>query len=93
MEWIVTFLKHTKSYLAAKFGPKASFKTYTERINACNECIWRKEKGSRNYCKECGCPETKFWPDSELKTKCAFLNAECPRKRWNTSKTDYMFTD
>lgn len=83
--------KHTKSYLRAKFGPKVKLEEYIDRLTQCSTCKWRVEKSNRSYCKECGCPESKLWPDSELKTKCAFKNSECPRKRW--TKLDFIFTD
>jgi hypothetical protein len=83
---MIGFLKDiiykVSSYLKAKFGPKVSFKEYSKRIFICSDCVWNVEKGKRNYCKECGCPKTFFWPDSELKTKCFFKNTECPRKKW-----------
>lgn len=87
----MNIFQKTKSLLKALFGPKTEFKEYCSRLNQCKECPWRIEKGSKSYCRECGCPETSLWPFSELKTKCAYKNAECPRKRW--SKSDYMFTD
>lgn len=76
-------LSKIKSYLKAKFGPKVSFKEYSQRISVCSDCVWNIKVKNRNYCKECGCPKSFFWPDAELKTKCFFKNAECPRKKWN----------
>jgi len=81
---MLTLFEKIKSYLKAKFGPKTDFKTYANRISKCSDCVWNVSIKNRNYCKECGCPKTVFWPDAELKTKCFYLNAECPRKRWQS---------
>jgi hypothetical protein len=76
-------IENINSFLKAKFGPKTDFATYSDRISKCSDCIWNVQKGTRNYCKECGCPKTIFWPFSELKTKAFYQNSKCPRKRWN----------
>ena len=83
--------RNIKSYLKAVFGPKVQFVEYIDRLNQCSTCPWRVEKSNRNYCKECGCPKSRFWPHAELKTKCSFKHSTCPRKRWD--KLDYLFTD
>jgi len=71
-----------KSFIKAIFGPKVKFQKYVDRINKCTDCIWNVEIGTRNYCKECGCPKTKFWFWSELKTKATYEYSICPRKKW-----------
>lgn len=78
----MNFLNNVKMFLRSVFGKKADFSEYVKRINACSECTWNIKKKNRNYCKECGCPKTIFWPFSELKLKCGYKNAECPRKKW-----------
>lgn len=72
-----------KSFLKAIFGPNVTTEQYNERLNKCSNCIWNVSKGTRNYCKECGCPKNRFWFWSELKTKAKYKHSECPRKRWD----------
>lgn len=79
---MIDFLKKAKSFLKAFFGPKASIETYVSRLNTCLSCSWNIKKENNNYCRECGCPKTKLWPFSELRTKSRYLNTECPRKKW-----------
>lgn len=74
--------KNILSFLKAMFGPKTELASFVSRLNICLECSWRIDKGYRSYCKECMCPTTKLWPFSELKTKCGYKNAQCPRKKW-----------
>lgn len=81
-EFLFLLYASSKSYLKAKFGPKTQLEEYVERLSKCLSCSWNIEKGCRNYCKGCGCPQTKIWPDSNLKVKAYYKNATCPRKRW-----------
>lgn len=34
------------------------------------------------YCKKCGCPKTRYWPDSELRKKVTMNKLECPLHKW-----------
>lgn len=70
-------------FLKAVLGPKVSTEEYSNRLNKCSDCIWNVKKENRNYCRECGCPQVKYWPWSELKTKATYKYSECPRKKWN----------
>lgn len=70
------------SYLSAKFGPRVSLDIFINRLIVCKYCSWNIQKDTRNYCRACFCPETKFWPDAELRNKCGMKNVECPRKKW-----------
>jgi hypothetical protein len=79
-------IKKIKSYLIAKFGPKAEISQYVERLTACLGCSWLVKKKTRYYCKGCGCPKVFLWRDSELKTKAFYKNATCPRAKWNNEK-------
>lgn len=81
------FLVKIRSFLKAVFGKKTSMESYVKRLNTCLFCSWNVTKDERHYCRECGCPETKLWPFSELKRKCNYLYAECPRKKWEDPKT------
>lgn len=78
----MTLKKKLISFLRAVFSKSVNLETYLNRLNTCKDCSWRIEKNNRNYCKECGCPETSFWYFSELKTKCKYSKLECPRKKW-----------
>ena len=78
----INFFEKTKLFLKAIFGKKTNLDDYVERLQVCLSCSWRIRKDNRNYCRECGCPETKFWPFSELKTKCGYNEATCPRNKW-----------
>jgi hypothetical protein len=40
------------------------------------------DKDGYYYCRECGCPQVKFWPDSELRKKVTFQHAKCPKHKW-----------
>jgi hypothetical protein len=71
------------SYLIAKLGPKANDEIATARYNTCSSCSWFVKKEHRLYCSKCGCVQSKYWPDAELKTKTKFLYATCPKKLWN----------
>jgi len=77
------FFGNIIKFLKALFGPKASVEVYTKRLDTCLSCSWNVSKKERNYCRECGCPKTKFWPFSELKMKTKYLNARCPRRKWD----------
>lgn len=79
---VMEFLSNVKSFFKAVFGKKTSYNIYVERLSMCKGCTWNIEKNNKNYCKECGCPKTSFWPFSELRMKCNYSNATCPRKKW-----------
>ena len=70
------------SYLLAKLGPKADKQLSTARMETCSSCSWRVKKEHREYCSKCGCFQSKYWPDAELKTKTTFLYSKCPKELW-----------
>lgn len=73
---------YVTSYLKAKFGTRTDFKTYLKRLNTCDKCIWKIEKGNLAFCRTCFCPTTKYFPDSILWNKCRMYEAKCPMKKW-----------
>ena len=75
--------KYVSSYISAKFGPRTDFQTYLNRMNKCNECKWKIEKGNLAFCKSCFCPTSKAFPDSILWNKCRMSKAKCPMKKWD----------
>lgn len=85
-EWFVSNLKflwkYISSYISAKFGPRTDFQTYLNRMNKCNECKWKIEKGNLAFCKSCFCIQSKMWPDAILWNKCRMKNSHCPMKKW-----------
>ena len=91
-------LKMALSYMEAKFGGESLPEVQLQRLATCFDCEWllverRNEsnildvngKVAENpdyYCKKCGCPKTKYWKDSELKTKVTYAKAQCPLNKW-----------
>lgn len=56
-----------------------------ERRNSLNILDYINGKSVSNpyyYCKECGCPRVRFYPDSELRKKVTFNKAACPKNKW-----------
>lgn len=69
-------------YLTAKFGGVALPEESMRRMEICMGCEYRVVKDDLFYCRECSCPQTKFWPDSELRKKTTFDRAVCPKHKW-----------
>jgi hypothetical protein len=76
------YFQMAKSYLSAKLGPSSLPETQLKRLEACFGCSFIMEKESLFYCNKCGCPKSKFFPDSELRSKVVFENAKCPEGKW-----------
>ena len=91
-------LNKVLSYLEAKFSGEALPEIQLARLAICFTCPYmieerrndagildNKGKAVENpyyYCKECGCPKTKYWPDSELRKKVTFAKVKCPLSKW-----------
>jgi len=85
-------------YLEAKFGGAALPEVQLQRLATCFSCDYllvekRNERGVLDsngqpvqnpyyYCKECNCPTSKYWKDSELRTKVAMDKAKCKKGKW-----------
>lgn len=94
----ITAAKKVMSYLEAKWSGESLPDTQMERLATCFSCDWliiekRNDSGALDfngvpvenpyyYCKKCGCPRTKYWPDSELRKKVTFAKDTCPLKKW-----------
>lgn len=86
------------SYLIAKFSGTAIPEKQLNRLAICFSCEYLIEERRNNqgdldskgkpvtdpyyYCKECGCPKTKYWPDSELRKKVTMNKSKCPKGKW-----------
>lgn len=95
---LISGMRKAASYLEAKFGGESLPEVQMQRLATCFSCEWmitekRNDKGALDsngnpvtnpyyYCKKCGCPKVKYWPDSELRKKVSFDKAECPLKKW-----------
>ena len=91
--------KNAADYLIAKFGGTSVPEKQLKRLSICFSCEYlieerRNVQGQLDskgepvtnpyyYCKECGCPKTKYWPDSELRKKVTLDKAKCPKSKWN----------
>lgn len=71
-----------KSYIEAKFGGVSLPEDAASRLEICMMCEYRVDKEELYYCRECGCPKIKYWPDSELRNKVTFAKAKCPKNKW-----------
>lgn len=78
----MNILEMAKSYIEAKFGGDSLPEDALNRLITCMGCEYRVEKEGLYYCKECGCPQTKYWPDSELRRKVTFAQAKCVKNKW-----------
>ncbi|MFA5403410.1 MAG: hypothetical protein WC358_00575 [Ignavibacteria bacterium] len=92
-------MRKAVSYLEAKFGGESLPDIQMQRLAKCFSCEWmlterRNSSGNLDaagnpvenpyyYCKKCGCPKTRFWPDSELRKKVTFDKAVCPLSKWD----------
>lgn len=90
--------KKALSYLEAKFGGESLPEVQLQRLATCFDCPWllvqkENDRGVLDpnghevenpyyYCKKCGCPKTRYWPDSELRKKVSFDKAVCPLSKW-----------
>ena len=95
---ILEGMRKAASYLEAKFGGESLPEVQMQRLATCFACEWmltekRNSAGILDingelvqnpyyYCKKCGCPKTRFWPDAELRKKVTFDKAECPLNKW-----------
>ena len=95
---ILNGMKKALSYLEAKFGGTSIPEVQLQRLATCFSCDWMitEKKNSSGtldingtpvenpyyYCKKCGCPKTKYWPDAELHKKVTFDKATCPLSKW-----------
>jgi hypothetical protein len=95
---VIPFANKIVSYLNAKFSGESLPEVQLKRLSACFGCDWllvekRNERGQLDingekvenpyyYCKKCGCPKTRFWPDSELRKKVTMEGAVCPLNKW-----------
>lgn len=70
------------SYLEAKFGGDTLPDDAKARLATCMGCEYRVDKEGYYYCRECGCPQIKYWPDSELRNKVTMARAKCPKNKW-----------
>lgn len=80
---LVFLWKYVSSFFIAIFGGKVNLETYLNRLNKCKDCKWNKQKGVNNFCAECFCPQSKYWPWAELKYKASLKEAKCPMKKWS----------
>lgn len=78
MNWLQMGL----SYIEAKFSDETLPEDAAERLATCMGCEFRVDKDGYYYCRECGCPQIKYWPDSELKVKVTMSKAKCPKNKW-----------
>lgn len=94
----MNYFEAASSYLTAKFSGTAIPEKQLNRLAVCFSCEYllderRNDRGELDakgekvqnpyyYCKECGCPKTKYWPDSELRKKVTFNKAKCPKGKW-----------
>jgi uncharacterized paraquat-inducible protein A len=76
------YFKMGSDYLVAKFGGETLPEDAMTRLETCMTCEFRVEKEEHYYCRECGCPQVRFWPDSELRKKVTMLRAKCPKNKW-----------
>jgi len=70
------------SYLTAKFSADTLPEDAKARLAVCMGCEFRVDKEGYYYCRECGCPQIKYWPDSELRKKVTMSGAKCPKNKW-----------
>lgn len=78
----MNYFEMAREYLTAKFGGEALPEEAMKRLDECMGCEYRVDKDGYYYCRECGCPQVKFWPDSELRKKVTFQHAKCPKHKW-----------
>lgn len=83
LDSVIKAKEMVRDYLTAKFGGEALPEEASRRLEICMDCEWRVvHNDTYYYCRECGCPKLRIWPDSELKKKTTFQMAKCPKNKW-----------
>ncbi len=82
--WVKKVKAAVGSFTDALLSGKATDDKIAQRKASCAACPDRLDKDGRSYCNNpagCGCPQSKFWPFSELDEKLTWAKLNCPLKQ------------
>lgn len=73
------------TFLRAVASARLTDEQTRTRLEACRTCPARVTKDGHDYCNDCGCPKSNFWPAARLANKARMSAARCSRGRWSQS--------